>query len=87
MTLRPTNIFVNGCVSEKYTCVDLTEVSPFVGLRTRGFTMGQTTLKVVSSKVAKHEKWCSDNQHTFIPFVIDTFVFLAQETFALLKRV
>lgn len=74
MTLMPTNIFVNGCVWEKYTCVDLTEVSPFVGLGTRGFTVGQTILKEVSSKVAKHEKWCFDHQHTFLPFVVDTYV-------------
>ena len=29
------------------------------------FTVGQTALKVASSKVAKHEKACSDNQHAF----------------------
>jgi len=29
------------------------------------FTVGQTVLKVASSKVAKHEKACSGNQHAF----------------------
>ena len=37
--------------------------------------------------MAKHEKACSDNQHAFIPFVFDTFGFLAPETVDLLHRV
>jgi len=48
---------------------------------------GQATLKVASSKVAKHEKTCSDNQHTFIPFAFNTFGFLALEVVNLLQRV
>jgi len=64
----------------KYACVDLTGVSPLVGLGVRSFSVGQTTLKAVSSKVAKHEKARSDNQHAFIPFAFDTFDFLAPET-------
>jgi hypothetical protein len=67
--------------------VDLTGVSPLVGLTTGGFTVGQTALKAASSKVVKHEKACSDNQHAFIPFAFDTFGFLASEAVNILKRV
>jgi len=45
-------------VGGKHTCVDLTGVSPLVGLGVGPFTVGHATLKVVSSKVAKHEKVC-----------------------------
>lgn len=58
-----------------------------MGLKTRGFTVRQTTLKAVSCKVSKHEKACSDNQHAFISFIFDTFDFLAPETVDLLQRV
>jgi hypothetical protein len=67
--------------------VDLTEVSPLVGLGSEDFTAGNAALKAASSKVAKHEKACSDNQHVFIPFAFDTFDFLAPEAVDLLKRV
>jgi hypothetical protein len=50
-----------------------------VGLGVRPFTVGQAALKVASSKVAKHDKVFSDNQHVFIPFAFDTFGFLAPE--------
>jgi hypothetical protein len=49
--------------------------------------VGQTSLKAASSKMVKHEKACSDNQHVFIPFAFDTFDFLAPEAVDLLKRV
>jgi len=78
-TLRPADVMVYGWVGGKHACVDLTEVSPLVGLGVRPFTVGHATLKAVSSKVAKHEKTCSDNQHAFIPFAFDTFGFLAPE--------
>jgi hypothetical protein len=45
------------------------------------FIVRQTALKVVSCKVAKYEKSCSDNQHPFIPFVFDTFVFSSTRDF------
>jgi hypothetical protein len=51
------------------------------------FTVGQTAIKVVLNKVAKHDKACSDNQHAFIQFVFDTFDFLAPEAVSLLQRV
>jgi hypothetical protein len=41
----------------------------------------------VSSKVIKHEKMCSDNQHTLILFALDTFDFLASDVVDLLHRV
>lgn len=37
--------------------------------------------------MAKHEKAYSDNQHAFIPFVFDTFYFLAPVTVDLLHRI
>jgi hypothetical protein len=49
--------------------------------------VGWAALKAASSKIDKHEKAYSDNQHFFIRFAFDTFDFLAQETVELLKRV
>ena len=86
-TPSPADIMVYGWVGGKHACVDLTGVSPRVGLAVGPFTVGQASLKVASSKVAKHEKTCSDNQHAFIPFVFDTFGFLAPEVVDLLHRV
>ncbi|KAL7583650.1 hypothetical protein Lser_V15G44359 [Lactuca serriola] len=57
-TLGPTDVLIFGWVGGKYTCVDLTGVSPLVGLRTGGFTEGQTALKAATVKVTKHEKSC-----------------------------
>jgi hypothetical protein len=57
------------------------------GIWCRAFTVGQGALKAASSKVAKHEKACYDNQHAFILFAFDTFNFLAPETIDLLHRV
>lgn len=55
-------------------CVELIEVSPFVRLGVGDFTSEHATLKAASSKVAKHEKTCYDNQHIFIPFEFDIFL-------------
>ncbi|GKA14646.1 hypothetical protein Tco_0694292 [Tanacetum coccineum] len=52
-----------------------------------GFVAGQAALKAESSKVAKHEKACLENQHVFIPFAFDTFGFLAPEADEFLNRV
>jgi hypothetical protein len=49
------------------------------------FTVRRAVLKAASSKMTKHEKTCSDNQHIFIPFAFDTFDFLAPEAVNLLK--
>jgi hypothetical protein len=78
---------VHGWIGGKHACVDLTEASPLVGLGTEDFTVGYAALKAASSKVAKHEKVCSDNQHVFIPFAFDTSDFLAPKVIELLKRV
>ncbi|GKD86731.1 hypothetical protein Tco_1357885 [Tanacetum coccineum] len=40
-TLRPADVLVFGWVGGKHACVDLTGVSPLVGLSSRGFTVGQ----------------------------------------------
>ncbi|GJX60384.1 hypothetical protein Tco_0291774 [Tanacetum coccineum] len=74
-TLRPADVLVFGWVGGKHACLDLTGVSPLVGLSSRGFTAGQAALKVASCKVTKHEKACIENQHVFIPFAFDTFGF------------
>ncbi|GJZ88958.1 putative reverse transcriptase domain-containing protein [Tanacetum coccineum] len=86
-TLRPADVLVFGWVGGKHAYVDLTAVSPLVGLSSRGFTAGQTALKAASSKVTKHEKTCIENQHVFISFAFDTFGFLAPEAVELLSRV
>ena len=86
-TLRPADVMVYGWVGGKHACVDLTGVSPLVRLGVGPFTVGQTALKTASSKVAKHEKACSDNQHVFISFAFDTFGFLAPDDVDLLHRV
>ncbi|GJX41203.1 hypothetical protein Tco_0256193, partial [Tanacetum coccineum] len=86
-TLRPADILVFGWAEGKHACVDLTGVSPFVGIRDNGFVVGQVALKEESSKVAKHEKACLENQHVFIPFSFDTFGFLASEAEKFFTRV
>ncbi|AES72104.1 hypothetical protein MTR_3g086140 [Medicago truncatula] len=53
----------------------------------RPFTVGNTTLKVVSSKLVRHVKTYFDNQYVFILFVFDTFGFLAPEAVDLLHIV
>jgi hypothetical protein len=60
--------------------VNLTAVFSLVELTTGNFTVEQTTLEAASSKVPKHTRVCSDNQHAFIPFAFDTFGFIAPET-------
>ncbi|GJY70855.1 putative reverse transcriptase domain-containing protein [Tanacetum coccineum] len=57
-TLRPVEILVFGWDRGKHACVDLTGVSPLVGIMDNGFVAGQAALKAESSKVAKHEKAC-----------------------------
>ncbi|MCI03397.1 auxilin-like protein [Trifolium medium] len=86
-TLRPADVLVYGWVGGKHACVDLTGVSPLVGLTIGDFIVGQAALKAASSKVAKHERTCSNNQHAFIPFAFDTFGFLTPEAVDILKRV
>jgi hypothetical protein len=39
-TLRPADVLVYGWIGGKHACVDLTGVSPLVGLRTRDFIAG-----------------------------------------------
>jgi hypothetical protein len=58
-----------------------------MGLTTEDFTVGHTVLKAASSKVVKHERACSNNQHAFIPFAFDTCGFLAPDAVNILKRV
>ena len=52
---------VFGWEGGKHSCVDLTGVSPLVGMRDTGFVSGQATLKAESGKVAKHGKACLEN--------------------------
>jgi hypothetical protein len=76
-----------GWMGGNHACVDLTGVSPLVGLRIWDFIAGQAAFKAASNKVVKYEKACSDNQHTFIPFAWDTFGFLTPDVVDLLQRV
>ncbi|GKB06753.1 retrotransposon protein, putative, ty1-copia subclass [Tanacetum coccineum] len=55
-TLRPANVLVFRWVGGKHACVDLTRVSPLVGLSSRDFTVGQTALKVVKVGTMQAEK-------------------------------
>ncbi|GAU47853.1 hypothetical protein TSUD_404300 [Trifolium subterraneum] len=86
-TLRSVDVQVYEWVGGKHACVDLTEVLPLVGVTTEDFTVGQTTLKAASSKVAQYEIACSNNQHAFIPFAFDTFGFLAPYVVNILQRI
>jgi len=61
LTLRSAYVMVYGWVGGKHACVNLIGVSPLVGSGVETFTVGQATLKVVSSKVVKREKACYDN--------------------------
>nr|GEW46762.1 hypothetical protein [Tanacetum cinerariifolium] len=60
-TLRPADVLVFGWVGGKHACVDLANVSPLVGLSSRGFTAGQAALKAASGKVTKHDKAFIEN--------------------------
>jgi len=62
-------------------------VSLLTGLGVGVFTVVQAALKPALSKVAKHEKACTDNQHVFISFVFDIFGFLSPDVVDLLHRV
>nr|GFA55696.1 auxilin-like protein [Tanacetum cinerariifolium] len=86
-TLRPAGVLVFGWVGGKHAFVDLTGVSPLVGLSSRGFTLDQAALKAASCKMTKYEKSCIKNQHVFTPFKFDTFGFFALEAVELLNRV
>nr|GEV89605.1 putative reverse transcriptase domain-containing protein [Tanacetum cinerariifolium] len=86
-TFKPADVLVFGWVEGKHACVDLTEVSPLVGLSNRGFTVGQAALKAALEKVTKQEKSCIENQYVFIHFVFDTFGFFAPEAVELLSQV
>jgi hypothetical protein len=55
----------------------LIEVFSLVGLGVEDFSVERTTFKAGSSKMTKHEKIYSDNQHIFIQFIFDTFNFQA----------
>jgi len=68
-TLRHADVMMYKWVGGKHVCVDLTEISPFVGLGVGNFRVGQTTLKATSNKVVKHEKACFNNQHVLITFI------------------
>lgn len=80
-TLRPTDILDFGWEGGKHTYVELTRFFPPMGLGSGVFSMGQVALKDSLCKVAKHEKACMENQHTF-----DTFSFLTQDVVELLNR-
>ncbi|KAJ0717216.1 putative exostosin [Helianthus annuus] len=86
-TLRPADVLVFGWDAGKHACVDLTGVSPLVGLRDTGFVPGQAIAKAAAKKMDKHAKACEDNQHSFIPFSFDTFGSLAPEAIRFLERV
>ncbi|MCI45909.1 auxilin-like protein, partial [Trifolium medium] len=44
-TLRPADVLVYGWVGGKHACVDLSGVSPLVGLGVGDFTVGRAAIK------------------------------------------
>jgi hypothetical protein len=46
LTYRSTDVLVHGWIGGKNICMNLIEISLFVGLGTEDFTLGQTTVKV-----------------------------------------
>nr|GEV75486.1 copia-type polyprotein [Tanacetum cinerariifolium] len=90
------DVLFDGCMrvwisgkkeAQRNACVDLTGVSPLMGLSSQSFTVGQTALKAASCKVTKHKKACIKNQHVFVPLAFDTFGFLAPKAVELLNKV
>jgi hypothetical protein len=65
-TLRSADVLVYEWVEGRHACMDLTEVSPLVGLTTKGFAVGHAPFKAASSRLVNHERARSDNQHVFI---------------------
>jgi hypothetical protein len=59
----------------------------FSKLGVEDYIVGHAAFKVVSSKMVKHEKTYSDNQHVFIQFAFDIFCFLESMVVDLLKIV
>nr|GEW92434.1 auxilin-like protein [Tanacetum cinerariifolium] len=47
-TLKPTDVLVFGLVEGKHVCLDLTEVSPLVGMSSRRFTVGHAASEAAS---------------------------------------
>lgn len=74
-THMPADVMVYEWVREKHAFVNLTKVSPLVGLMVMVFSVEQAVLKVMSSRVVKRKKSCSNNQYTFIPFALTLLVF------------
>lgn len=62
-TLRQVDVKVYKLVGGKHAYVNLTGVLQLVRLGIEACMVGHTTFKATSSKVTKHEKTCSDNQH------------------------
>jgi len=50
------DVMVYEWVGGKHACADLIGVSSHMGLGIKAFTVWHATLKIASSKVAKHEK-------------------------------
>nr|GEV97800.1 putative reverse transcriptase domain-containing protein [Tanacetum cinerariifolium] len=75
-TLRPADVLVFGWVGGKHACVDLTEVSPLVGLSSRCFTAGQAALKAASSKVTTTRKHAWKINTCLFPLRLIPLVFL-----------
>ncbi|PNX81112.1 auxilin-like protein [Trifolium pratense] len=50
-TLRLADVLVYGWIEGKHACVDLSGVSPLVGLGVEDFTVGRAAFKTASSKM------------------------------------
>lgn len=82
--LKPTDVLILGWIGWKHACVDLTKVSPLIGMGDDVFTVGHTALEDASYKVSKQEKTCMTIQHMFIHFMFENFGFFAPDAVELL---
>jgi hypothetical protein len=64
-------------VGGKHAQVDLNEVSPLAGLKAKTFIVGQTTLKVVLSKMPMRKHMLSINILLYLSITFDIIDFLA----------
>jgi hypothetical protein len=72
------NKYMHGWIGGKYVYyVDFIGISSLMGLGVKDFTVGRAALKAASSKIAKHEKTCYDNQHRFYTIFIRHFWFFS----------
>lgn len=69
-------LYLNGCV--EHACIDLTKMSPLVGIRNNEFIASHLSRRN-QAKLVNKKNASLENQHVFIHFAFDTFGFLVIE--------